>query len=80
MGLFSGLPVSLFLALAVVMAVMFIFTGDGWNWISFRYGMTLMPIIIGVWVVPISVVLGLVYAIIRRAIRLERRQSVPVEA
>lgn len=78
MGLSSGLLVSFLLALAVVVAAMFAFTGDGWNWPTFRNGMILMPIIIGVWVVPISVVLGLVYAIIRHAIRLEWRQSVPV--
>ena len=35
--------------------------------------MILMPFVIGVWVAPISVVLGLVYVIIRRALRVERR-------
>ena len=38
--------------------------------------MTLMPFVIGVWLVPISVFLGLLYVIIRRAVRLERGGSV----
>ena len=35
-------------------------------------GVVVFALLIGVWLVPISVLLGLVYVIIRRAVRLER--------
>ena len=61
-----GCLVTFLLALLLVLATIFLF-GGGWDWVSFRNGMILMPIIIGIWVVPISVVLGLIYTMIRRA-------------
>ena len=73
-----GCLVSLVLAFLIVVATISVFGGGG-GWVSFRNGMILMPIIIGVWVVPVSAVLGLVYAIVRRAIRLERKPGVPAE-
>ncbi len=66
-----GCLVTLVLAFLLVVVTIFVFGGGG-GWVSFRNGMILMPIVIGVWVVPISVVLGLVYAIIRRAVGIER--------
>lgn len=76
-GMISGLLVPPVLALVVLMVGMFLFTGDGWRWTTFCNDMILMPLIIGVWVVPIGVVLGLASVITRRAIRQERRQIVP---
>ena len=52
-----GCLVSLVLALLIVVATISVFGGGG-GWVSFRNGMILMPIIIGVWIVPISVVKG----------------------
>ena len=76
-GAFSGVLVSLVLSLVVAIAVMFIFTNDGWNLPAFRNVMILMPLIIGVWVVPIGVVLGLVNAMVRQAGRAGRVPGVP---
>ena len=66
-----GCLISLILALLIVVATLSLFI-PGWGGAAFVRGMIVMPFIIGVWVVPISVVLGLVYVIIRRAVRVER--------
>ena len=76
-GAFSGVLVSFVLSLVVAVAVMFIFTNDGWSLSTFRNVMILMPLIIGVWVVPIGVVLGLVNAMVRQAGRAGRVPGVP---
>ena len=76
-GAFSGVLVSLVLSLVVAIAVMFIFTNDGWNLSTFRNVMILMPLIMGVWVAPIGVVLGLVNVMVRQAGRAGRVPSVP---
>ena len=57
--------VSFLLALAVVTEV--VVFSQGWDRVAFVAGMVVMMLVIGVWVVPISVFLGLVYVIIRRA-------------
>ena len=46
--------------------------GGEWNLLGFVRGGMLFAFVFGVWLVPISVLLGLVYVIIRHAVRLER--------
>ena len=70
-----GCLVSLVLAFLFV-AMTISFFSPAWDGRAFVRGMTLMPFVIGVWLVPISVFLGLLYVIIRRAVRLERGGSV----
>ena len=65
--------VSILLAVVIVLTVVLIV--GGWDGGAFVRGMILMPIMMGVWVVPVSAVLGLVYVIIRRAVRVERVQG-----
>ena len=67
-----GCLISTILALLYVVATLSLIN-PGWDGGAFVRGMILMPFVIGVWVVPIWVVLGLVYVIIRRALRVERR-------
>ena len=50
----------------------YLFVGEDGGWIAFRNGMILLPITIGVCVVLIPVLMGLVYADKRRAVRVER--------
>ena len=61
--------VSILLAVVIVSTVVLIV--GGWDGGAFVRGMILMPIMMGVWVVPVSVVLGLVYVISRRVVRVE---------
>ena len=68
-----GCVVSILLAVVIVLTVVLIV--GGWDGGAFVRGMILMPIMMGVWVVPVSAVLGLVYVIIRRAVRVERVQG-----
>ena len=69
LGCLAGCLVSLVAAL--VLAVSFIHLFVGWEgaWPAFRNLMVLLPIIIGLYLVPISVVLGLVHANKRVAAR-----------
>ena len=46
--------------------------GGEWNLLGFLLGVVVFALLIGVWLVPISVLLGLVYVIIRRPVQLER--------
>ena len=71
-GVLSGSLVTFLMAL--ILAVSFISLFVGWEgaWPTFRNLIVLMPIIIGVWVVPVSMVLGMVYADKRRVGRIER--------
>ena len=75
-GLWGNLA-SIVLALLLVLGSILLPVGE-WNGGAFVSGMLLMPIFIGVWVVPLSVVFGLVYVIIRRAVRLMRCEGVSV--
>ena len=69
-----GCLVSFVLALLHVVVTIFLF-GSGWDGAGFARGIILMPFVIGSAVVPLSVILGLVYVIIRRALRAERAGS-----
>ena len=51
--------------------------GGEWNFFGFVRGGSLFAFVFGVWVVPISIVLGLIYVIIRRAVRIERGPIAP---
>ena len=75
-GLWGNLA-SIVLALLLALGSISL-SGGEWDGGAFVRGMVLIPIFIGVWVVPLSVVLGLVYVIIRRAARLMRGQGVSV--
>ena len=75
-GLWGNLA-SIVLALLIVLGSIML-PGGEWDGGAFVRGMILMPIFIGVWVVPLSVVFGLVYVIIRRAVRLMRCEGVSV--
>ena len=66
-----GCLISVILALLIVVVTLSLFS-PGWDGVAFVRGMIVMPFVIGVWVVPISVVLGSLYEIIRRAVRVER--------
>lgn len=68
-----GCVISILLASVIVLTVVFVV--GGWDGGAFVRGMILMPIMIGVWLVPVSVFLGLVYVIIRRGVRVERIQG-----
>ena len=70
-----GCLVSVLLALLVVVATISLFN-SGWDGGAFVRGMLFMPFMIGLVVVPLSVVLGLLYVIIRRAVRVEKGGSV----
>ena len=67
-----GCAISILLTLVIVLTVVLVV--GVWDGGAFVRGMILVPTMIGVWVVPVSVVLGLVYVIIRRAVRVERIQ------
>ena len=71
-GVLSGSLVTFLMALILAVSGIYLFVGWEGAWPTFRNCMVLMPIIIGVWVVPISVVLGLVYADKRRTVRVEK--------
>ena len=62
-----GYVISILLAVVIVLTVVSVVVG--WDGGAFVRGM------IGVWLVPVSVVLGLVYVIIRRGVRVERIQG-----
>ena len=68
-----GCAISILLALVIVLTVVLVV--GGWDGGAFVRGMILMPIMIGVWLVPVSVFLGLGYVIVRRAVRVERIQG-----
>ena len=74
-----GCLVSVLLALLVVVATISLFN-SGWDGGAFVRGMLFMPFMIGLVVVPLSVVLGLLYVIIRRAVRVEKGGSVAPDA
>ena len=61
---------------SMVVMVTLAVLSDGAIDIAFFIGLIGLPIIIGVWVVPISIVLGLVYVIIHRAVRVVKGGNV----
>ena len=71
-GVLLGSLVTFLMALILSVSGIYLFVGEDGGWIAFRNGMILMPITIGVCVVLISVLMGLVYADKRRAVRVER--------
>ena len=73
-----GCLVSFVLALLHVVVTISM-SGSGWDGAGFARGIILMPFVIGAGVVPVSVILGLVYVIIRRALRIERAGSAAPE-
>ena len=75
-GLFGNL-VSIVLSLLLVLGSILL-SGGGWDVGAFVRGMILMPLLIGVWVVPPSAIFGLVDVTIHRAVRLVRGQGASV--
>ena len=71
-GWLSGWLVTFLMALILAVSFVYLFVGGDGVWPTFRNLMILLPVIIGVWVVPISVVLGLVHADKQRAVRVEK--------
>ena len=63
--------VSVGLALVFVMVTFLLFAAQ-WDSGAFKRRMVFTTLMIGGWVVPVSVILGLVYAIVRRGSRVER--------
>ena len=71
-GVRSGSLVTFLMALVLAVSIISLFVGWEGPWPTFRNLMVLMPIVIGILVVPISMVLGMVHADKRRVGRIER--------
>ena len=63
------------LVLGLLWASLVAIGGEG-SIVGFLLGVAVMSLLVAVWVVPIALFFGLLYAVIRRAVRIERGRDI----